>query len=447
MSTSNTFRRCSSCQSEMETFLPELDPAHREIYDDFCTKSRSNDIPNSEVERAQLQSLIERNSSDLQRYDDAIARLQDQRNQLDKIVQYQKSLISPIRKLSPDVLGEIFELVTTDQFINLEIYGSKARGIGRVFGLTWICSWWRKLILSRPTPWSRIQLRLDDLNAINTSQFINMMEEVLLRSGTTPLCLKLTRDDESYFSEFQLSVLDTLAGNTMYRCKDLEIRLNSFSQLDKLLSLLASGTHFELMKLSIVIWDTYRLETKPSRFLEHLSLNFPRLQTLKTPFLRLTDPIDLANLTILQIHVKIFGGYMRGLLERCPLLQGLWVSSFRSQNDTPPSLASVCHTHLTSLTVDYRDKQFPDGVWDYVQLPNLTFLSVYSNVPDAFFETRNSFNELKTMLKYSRCMLQNVDFLFVPDTAVSLFFQDVPVSPECRVEVDEIPYQVPFHSS
>ncbi|KAE9396939.1 hypothetical protein BT96DRAFT_824013, partial [Gymnopus androsaceus JB14] len=142
----------------MDTFLPELDPAHRDIYNDLYAKNRSNDIPNSEVERAQLESFIERNSSDLQRYDDAIARLQDQRNQLDKIVQYLKSLISPIRKLPPDVLGEIFELVTADQFIELKIHRYRARGIGRVFRLTWICSWWRKLNLSRPTLWSRIHL-------------------------------------------------------------------------------------------------------------------------------------------------------------------------------------------------------------------------------------------------------------------------------------------------
>ncbi|KAE9406809.1 hypothetical protein BT96DRAFT_759865, partial [Gymnopus androsaceus JB14] len=152
------------------------------------------DIPNSEVERAQLQSLIERNSSDVQRYDDAIARLQDQRNQLDKIVQYQKSLLSPIQKLPPDVLGDIFELITADQCINLQIH-FKARGIGRVFKLTWICSWWRKLILSRPTLWSRIHLTLGRFTTTDAeSLFTNMMEEVLLRSGTTPLCLKLERD-------------------------------------------------------------------------------------------------------------------------------------------------------------------------------------------------------------------------------------------------------------
>ena len=114
------------------------------------------------------------------------------------------------------------------------------------------------------------------------------------------------------------------------------------------------------MKLAIVIREAYRLETEPPKFFEHLSLNFPCLCTLRTPFLRLTDPIDLTSLTILEINVKYIGGYMRGLLERCPLLQSLHVSSFHSQNDTPSSLASVCHTHLTSLSVDYRDEQFPD---------------------------------------------------------------------------------------
>ncbi|KAE9396927.1 hypothetical protein BT96DRAFT_996320 [Gymnopus androsaceus JB14] len=438
MSISNTFRRCSSCQSELDTFLPELDPAHRDVYDDLCAKNRSNDIPNSEVERAQLQSLIERNSSDLQRYDDAIARLQDQRNQLNKVLQSRKSLLSPIRKLPPDVLGEIFELVTADQFIGLEIHRSIARGIGRVFVLTWTCSWWRELILSRPTLWSRIHLTLARSTTTDAeSQFTNMTEEVLLRSGTTPLCLKLLRNGEPDFSNFELSVLNTLAGHTISRCKDFYISLRSFPELEKLLD------------LAIVIGEDYSLKTEPPRFLEHLSLNCPRLRNLWTPFLRSTDPIDLTNLTFLEIEVKYIGGYMRGLLERCPLLQSLRVSSFHYPNDaaTPSPLASVFHTHLTSLTVVYGDEQFPDGVWDYVQLPNLTFLLVHSNVPDALFETRNSFNELKTMLKYSRCMLRNVDFLFVPDTAMSLFFQDVPVSPECRVEVNGRPYQVPIQSS
>ncbi|KAE9398435.1 hypothetical protein BT96DRAFT_1020094 [Gymnopus androsaceus JB14] len=72
------------------------------------SRSRSNFIPNSAVERSQLRTLIEETRRNIQKFEDA------QRVQLAKILEFQESLLSPIRTLPPEIINEVSQLVTPE---------------------------------------------------------------------------------------------------------------------------------------------------------------------------------------------------------------------------------------------------------------------------------------------------------------------------------------------
>ncbi|KAJ4464217.1 hypothetical protein C8J55DRAFT_404192, partial [Lentinula edodes] len=116
---------------------------------------RSNTIPETFAEQLILEHRVEQMSSEIRKYDDAIARLQKQRAQLAKAMTCQKSLLSPIRKLPSDVLIHIFHLVSEDSILFNESPNEKASRtfIGAIFSLTWVCSVWRNLALSQPSLW------------------------------------------------------------------------------------------------------------------------------------------------------------------------------------------------------------------------------------------------------------------------------------------------------
>ncbi|KAE9411484.1 hypothetical protein BT96DRAFT_983222 [Gymnopus androsaceus JB14] len=178
--------------------------------------------------------IIDRNSSVLQKYDDAIARLQERRDFVTKIVAHQKSLVSPIRRLPPDILGSIFGLVAEEPILLNTRTSSQCTGA--ILPSSWVCSWWRNLILHQPTLWSRIDFRLGPVD--DNSEFTSIVREVLLRSGpTTLLCLSLdlfeTRETYPLASSGLLRILRTLKEHTT-RWKDLKVHVKSFSDLDKL---------------------------------------------------------------------------------------------------------------------------------------------------------------------------------------------------------------------
>lgn len=449
-----TFQHCISCNSAVDTISRELDPSYRDIYEDLFTKSRCNDMPGSRDERLQLQSLMERTSNDLQKHNDAIAQLQERCEMLAKIKAYQKSLVSPIRKLPSDILDEIFKLIAG--YVTLFGVHESSRCNGAIFSLSWVCSSWRDLILSRPALWSHICFTFG--HTFDASDCTRIMHELLPRAGTTTplrILLDFGGAGEDVFAFTGLHhVLGTLTGYATNRLKDLSIRVSDFRALYKLLDVfclrcpkLLSGPLLDVLELAIQIQDPYTGFEEPPDFFRRLSLHCPRLRILETPFLRPTDSINLRNLAVLRINCDLVDGYLSDLLEQAPFLQQLSLSSFHVGTHASSSAAScvLYHTHLTRLTISnmYVYQGFPTGVWDSVRLPNLTHLSASFDIDDeALFDAINPFDELRIMLKVSRCTLKYIYLTPVPDHAAKLFFQEVSLGmePDSRFTVNGKPY-------
>ncbi|KAE9398026.1 hypothetical protein BT96DRAFT_995213 [Gymnopus androsaceus JB14] len=131
-------------------------------YDELLAECRLNRAPQSPLER---EYLLDETRQVAQRYLADIGTVES-REQLLKILHSQHSLLSPIRKLPPEIVTEIFCFIVAEnplEFGTTPHYQLKPRvRDADVLTLTWVCFWWRSLALSRPSLWSLIDVRIQD---------------------------------------------------------------------------------------------------------------------------------------------------------------------------------------------------------------------------------------------------------------------------------------------
>ncbi|KAE9404928.1 hypothetical protein BT96DRAFT_916396, partial [Gymnopus androsaceus JB14] len=137
----------------------------------------------------------------------------------------------------------------------------------------------------------------------------------------------------------------------------------------------------------------------------------PRLHTLDMSSFRSTDLFDLRHLTTLKI-CKYIGSSFAVLLEKCPCLEffKLYRSFPDSESDSSTSLTplAVHHAHLARLEVE--EIEHPSlGFWQHVSLPKLTHVRA---TVKGIEQNRNAFDEFKKMLIDSKCILQEVNFIW-----------------------------------
>ncbi|KAJ3873599.1 hypothetical protein F5051DRAFT_418819, partial [Lentinula edodes] len=419
----------------MFTFPLELDPAYEKLYEDLVRRSRSNTIPETFAEQLILEHRVEQMSSEIRKYDDAIARLQKQRAQLAKAMTCQKSLLSPIRKLPSDVLIHIFHLVSEDSILFNESPNEKASRtfIGAIFSLTWVCSVWRNLALSQPSLWSSFKLRLQSIDENSRSAIFR--ELVLSRIGpTTPMQIIIDTSN-SYRVPATWNILSQFAG----RLKHLKVVVLYVEHFDSLLEMITDGSsagpcfhcleHLEFHFLQRSKRKTRSNDTLQS-FKHPFLRNCPRLYHLKVPFLNLADSIDLSNLTCLRISFD-FGGSLSTLLQKCATLETLQLGWFNAPDNLSSRFPPLCHTYLSTLEITNIGRQRDNSsAFEMVSIPNLAVLAVKCPISCG---PGNPFNELRTMLVQSRCTLREVLFEGIPSYVANVFLNDVHISEDANI--------------
>ncbi|KAF8889127.1 hypothetical protein BD779DRAFT_1522106 [Infundibulicybe gibba] len=249
----------------------------------------------------------------------------EQRAQLLRIIEGHKTILSPLRRLPPEVLGEIFIAYL---------------GVGGMFApilLSHLCSRWRIIVLDTPRLWSKLNVTI---TSSNVSRMRSALEVYLARSGQA--LLDITIQHQHYLS-----------------------------------NLLAPQAHR---------WEHINLNIPPDLHLELIPLLKDRLQSLKSitlvrkrrHYIRLEEYED-ARLIDCYIEapkitdVSVIGVYHLPLpwtqlgnlktpvaLDKCHNMlrtaEGLtnWTVELLPPTDIshPPS-ASFQHSRLTSLRVDF----------------------------------------------------------------------------------------------
>ncbi|KAE9405772.1 hypothetical protein BT96DRAFT_988269 [Gymnopus androsaceus JB14] len=349
-------------------------------------------------------------------------------------------------------------------------HGTKLYTTSRLFPLTWVCYSWRNILLSQPTFWSSHFIKFSAHTTVY-SPTAPALKECLLHAGTLPLDLTVYVKDNpsdvddaawtrsvdaitSYASRWK-SLAFKLDGNAYlsYFLKRMSILGLEFEQeenpghgLPFLETVDISFEHYSPAYTGSIPWNYGYFQNK-------IFVNCPRLLHLMTPYLLANDTIELRNLTCLEIGTYI-GLSFADLLQRCPLLQTLIITTFRRSRDKstlPLRSASepFLHSHLSTLKIVYMDEEFValTGVWQSVLLPKLTYLLLGIGTPygDAypFFSTSssgsNAVDELKTMLIHSNCVLRDVLLLGVHsyDVLASFLLQGIYIDSETDILYDD----------
>ncbi|KAE9404696.1 hypothetical protein BT96DRAFT_1016067 [Gymnopus androsaceus JB14] len=414
---------------------------YQKIYEDALAKSKSNIIPASSFERSQLSGLIQATRTSLEKFTVGSTPVL-----LAKALACQESLLSPIRMLPPEVLSQIFSLIS-----GLIVLHVRAKHTGAVFPLTWVCSYWREIIFFDPSLWSSLKLDLEYDDDDSCSKVKNTADEFLLRSGTTPLCVAICSKSKSGRPPARLhGILDLLAKYAS-QCRELHLTLSTYKQVDHLLKQIhshspnaASPTGIELPILRVL--DIPRFPRTP--------IHLPRLQTLYLTSLHADEAIDLKHLTALSIHTYTTGGRSFGvLLERFPLLEVISVKYVKRGETTisPDDSAAIRHTHLVSIGLKHLDRSFPRRFWDSIYLPELFELDV-EPLSIICPSTKRRLDELKSMLIRSGCVLKRLNFevleraknLVTMESDVVSLYEGITVASESSYFMNGLPFNAFF---
>ena len=285
--------------------------------------SRNNDLPSeSELQQAfDLRSILQ---GDLLQVETEIRRLKEKKAGIQKSIDTYNAILSPARRLLPDILREIFyHCLPEDR--NPTLSAKEAPML-----LTRICSIWRAIALSSPQIWARIHIGLPGNPSLSfgvlphaaiTKRYLDfskvmelrcqVVKDWLTRSGTCPLSISISHpihfgeavEDSVDFDPEAHDVTEPLfrqITSFSSRWKHVELSM-PFSVYKKLESLI-SGDDLPLLNSlrSDIERDPISEDPTPfsPRFLEapnlqRLSLNFPQLSYNTPRFLsiwsRLTD--------------------------------------------------------------------------------------------------------------------------------------------------------------
>ncbi|THU81184.1 hypothetical protein K435DRAFT_785125 [Dendrothele bispora CBS 962.96] len=152
---------------------------------------RAKHVP-SPTESVKIQSYVDDLNEDLSRYyleirrlKRVLKRLTQQRDVLEREREESLTLLSPIRRLPPEVLSHIFEYHCQTDAISL---GGRELIKAPALTLSHVCSFWRALSLSLPSLWSRLDFNFHFPLAYGP---IHLFHLFLQNSESAPLELNL----------------------------------------------------------------------------------------------------------------------------------------------------------------------------------------------------------------------------------------------------------------
>ncbi|KAF9068940.1 hypothetical protein BDP27DRAFT_1402866 [Rhodocollybia butyracea] len=379
--------------------------------DDFFVKCRLNHPPISHVERAKLESLIYKTSQALQSISDP-----ESRDHLPKILGFQRSLLSPIQCLPPDVMGEIFSFIIAGNPIQ---YGSKKTSTTILDA--WKLTWNASLRVPASCHWISLEARYKLLSECSLGPDSVAVLNILVDEVARWKHLKFVNFAEVPMDDLVAMILPKQTG--------------------------ASSPLPLLQSLTLGPCQTHAFGA--------IFMHCPSLRKLRIFRLKHTDVAieiqNLVDLEIVQIHAD---APLANLLRACPLLQTLTVGYVSERGVIPQE--SFSHTHLTTLNLSYLNSAFSPTVWEFVRLPKLIHLDIRAhgnliwpcseqqgviNISSTGLET--VFDALLDMLLSSDCSLQTAAiynvlgvsrqsfkgcFLHSTDTIVDDFLAKLPVS-------------------
>ncbi|KAJ7154375.1 hypothetical protein C8R43DRAFT_923043 [Mycena crocata] len=341
--------------------------------------------------------LVEDLESQIERMQVALTQLIERRKETQESVHQHRAILSPVRRLPPELICEIFMLLRSAQDRNAPWH------------LGWICQSWRRIAISYPHLWCTFYTRV--------SGCIPGLETQLLRSAQAPLYVSFDGVYDEALQPLFLhcgrwstlrirgSYMDDasnflhLAAGRAVQLKHLEVLCGDIEGLDDFLStvttlrevLLTNRTLIEASPLINIAWDQITVYRGRYRAENHLQIlqAAPNLREcslgcvlpwLDEPEAPPTTPISLLHLRRLYLDEYTLDKDDPGLLRHltAPMLKDLLFhprDGLQGNSLLPFIQRSACT--LTKLVLNYRWPGKSSDLIDVIQaLPTLTYLFV-----------------------------------------------------------------------
>ncbi|THU98843.1 hypothetical protein K435DRAFT_752483 [Dendrothele bispora CBS 962.96] len=346
---------------------------------------------------------------DAQRCDDEIKRLEadivvlrDQQQRIYCRIDQYRSLLAPIRKLPPEVLGRIFRLICFENSVAVKIDCPAIH-------LSHVCAGWRDLAQTTPSLWSRISIDLFQ-SLHDLSQVRSMLTTCLVLSKPSPLFLHLTIIGET-------KVADSVLRSVVHHCaRWAKVRLDiDASHFDKLSPI--KGNLPLLHSLEVRTIDDFGLFLaldSPG------SLDFfspaPQLRavaigkTYPTHVTMDTSTLPWGQISDLKLHFFDNFGHVNDLLLLA--VQARSVTLSRCIMKDPPSNIPENFTHtLESLSfILHEDAPDPSQCFRVWTMPRLNHLHFLIRETD-YLSDSYTFAELPWFIRRSGCTITTLSLV------------------------------------
>ncbi|KAF9064644.1 hypothetical protein BDP27DRAFT_1333240 [Rhodocollybia butyracea] len=334
-------------------------------------------------ERAEeLKEILALADKDIEDHDSEVARLQAiQANRQRLEIQRAKlrSLLSPMRKLSNEILLHIFQYACKENILQSYPWLSEQQPWTKLrspvitylptMAISSVCSRWRTLALSSPSLWANLTVETHTATLDQSKillGFIDTVARYLERSGDWPLKIALEiGGTPGPHHETEIPSLNYL---TQHACRWETFSYWGTYSLENYEIL--SGLHFplltELCIFSVLDWeqtpDLDRFEYAPKL----CALTTTELATSKAPYHQLRHlDLQYRNLELAEI------------LHRCPSVESLGFKNYEEEEEedhTPDHGAHYTWRNITSLTFrtdDDDDVSYVERVFSSFDLPSL----------------------------------------------------------------------------
>ncbi|KAF8186233.1 hypothetical protein BJ912DRAFT_1060281 [Pholiota molesta] len=331
--------------------------------------------------------------------DDEIARvhatlsaLEEYRSALHRTLAYQQSSLSPIRRLPPEIWGEIFLFASAGSAIRC---GPRSETDQEDIPLLLcqICSYWRTVAISVPALWSNIRLDLLDMPLLLTPGVLSVLGLCLARSKNEPLTLSFEGKVVMHSS-----ILETLMAHSE-RWKDVSLMSDMLFDSHTILGRAKNLRVPNLRRLCINTACDYGTipRSRLLAFKDAPSLRELSLTDVMHPFQCLR--ISWSQLTHFSSKRSIFAeGEFTLIMRHMPALVSFFTESERILEVA--STAPVLLPHLRQLSITNKGS-YISKTCQFLTAPNLEALAISAVTP---FDV----NETVAMLERSRCKPQQL---------------------------------------
>lgn len=336
--------------------------------------------------------------------DKLINQLVNQRNDTQKIIDSHKAILSPIRRLPPELIAEI-------AFQTLAPHGLWV-GLNTNTGpwrLAQICRIWRNVVTNLPKLWSSLRFFISSKSPVLVRNPEEIMAALLHRSGTSPLSIEYTEECTLEEVVYPTQIMQMLVGQC-HRWERLDLTLTSDSMgIIKLND--ARGKLPVLERLHLTIEAEY---VPATHTIDAFSIA-PRLRGLLVQ----NESNIIVELPLEQLetfaerhelhlpHALLFPRLLNVAI--CDLTQNLSLPTSFLDTDGPQSLPRV-----RDLTIEGTD------VFSLLTTPKLEYLEVTTR--------SDSLMPLASMFRRSKCALTSliINLNGEVDAAIISVLREVP---------------------